>query len=529
MTDTALSPERTSTGIVVAVTLVAVGSYMSQLSITLTPVLVGIGGTLLLTVSLWLVESSPTPVRRFVVSLLSIPVAAGFAVGIFGTALLLTGALFPVETEADISVTLLLIAGNLGVVVGSGLAIFGITLGVTNVIAVDAIREYTKTAFLTAAVTLSAGFLLTIPSIMERGSVESGSVIESLLGQIVSTALAPSEPQLHLASFLIVLFFAAGGLWLLVWRLPLSDLLVGADRQIYQRVMIVASLPRLVAAGAAALTPPALLVEVLLSPPAVQAQIGELLFGVIQTITLASWLRTLLVGVAVVSFSIVIVTVGVAQWGRISRRETEAWLAPLAGGFVVTAVAMVFADSAFEWVVDESARQLPPELAAEFLNGATTAQQLYGTTSLVVLFIGGFIIVAALIGLFLLGAVQFGYLANEGAGFSIAAAGLFIGAITVSMIGASNWLLLGGVAVSLAVWDIGQFGTRLGREMRAGAGRELAIIRTGVMALVGVAGIGAAVFLNRILSAGTVELAPTTTAALVSLVVGLLAFAIALR
>ncbi len=513
-------PERTAIAVVLALTVVTVGAYLQQLWIGLVTVGIGIVGALALTVSLWIAGAEPSPAERFLVTLLSIPVAAGFAIGLLGTTVVLTGTLFPVETEMDISVTLLQIIGNLLVVLGSGLAVFGVTVGIRTPVAAEPIRVYTKTTVLTASVPLAFGFALLVVAVVERGSIESGTV----LGRIWSATVAPSQASFPVTSFLFLVLVTAGSLWLSIWRAPIDDFGHRWGQTRYRRVKWAQATLRLVAVTAILLTPLAMGVEILLSRTA-----GEGLFSVLQTVALASWLRLLLLVTATGALSFVAATSALKQWCQYSTDGQAPWLAPLAGGFVVTALGVAVADRVFEWAVDETVRHLPPGIAASVLDRTTAAEQLYGSASLVLLVIGGFILLAALIGILLLAAVYFGYLRTDGAGFSIAATGLFIGAIAAAMIGSPVWLVLGGIVSSIAVWDIGQFGTRLGREMGADASRELAVMHTGVIGAVGLIGVGAAGFVHLFFASRSVEFAPTTTAAVVSLVVGLLAFAIALR
>jgi hypothetical protein len=90
--------------------------------------------------------------------------------------------------------------------------------------------------------------------------------------------------------------------------------------------------------------------------------------------------------------------------------------------------------------------------------------------------------------------------------------------------------VFGGIVASLLVWDAGQFGTVLGREVGQGANtRSTELVHAGATALVGVAGTVLAVVAVGQFQGGLGSDSSLTIVALVALVVGVTAFAAAIR
>ncbi|MEF8821297.1 MAG: hypothetical protein V5A52_03400 [Halovenus sp.] len=524
-------PPKTSSALVGVLALFAVVLFLREVPVRATA-LIGFLGAVSLTASLWLVDTETELAGRLVVSLLTIPVAAGFIVGIFGTTLLLIGSFFPVETVSDVSVATLIVLGNLGVVVGTGVAIFGVTLGMKNVIAPTALTAYTRTAVATALVPLVTGSLLVTSIALREGSPAGVDLLfESQIDGIWTALVSPGGRQLHLASFLLIAGAAAGICWLLLRRFPFESLVgSGGDdgRQIRQRATKLGP-PRRVGLAFGGLTVGVLLAELLLSPAEIQSLVTVPLYDLVQVVTTADWLRLLLLGTTTVGAIWLGLSVLLEELPANRQTDRSVLLAPLVVGSLWTLLAAAVSESVYTWLVTEIASQLPSRPAAEMLTVSGSIETVYGSTPLIVLLSGIFLGVSAAIGVLLLGGVRSGYLAAAGTGFSVACAGFCLAAISASIVSAPSWLVLGGIAVGLAVWDIGHFGTTVGHEVGEGATGQLVAVRASTTLLVGVAGVALAVGLQRWLAADGFDASPRTTLALVLLVTSLVAFANALR
>ena len=516
-------PPKTSIVLVGVLALLAIGRFLREITVHGTA-LVGFLGAVSLTASLWLVDTETELAGRLVVSLLTIPVAAGFVVGILGTTLVLIGSFFPVESVSDVSVATLIVVGNLGVVVGTGIAIFGVTLGVKNVVARRALTTYTRIAVATALVPLATGTVLVTAVALREGTPPNVALLfESQIEQAWTALVSPGGSQLHLASFLLTAGAASGVCWLLLRRFPFESLVSGGRGR--QQATALGP-PRRVGVTVGVVTTGAFLAEILLSPAEIQSLITPSLFDLVQLVTTADWVRLLLLGTTAVGT--VWLGLSVLLEELPGTRETTL-RAPLAVGTLWTVLVSVASDPVFEWLLTEISNQLPPEPAAEMLAVSGSIETVYGSTPLIVLLSGLFLGVPVAIGVLLLAWVKGGYLAASGTGFSVACGGLCLTAISASIVSAPTWLVFAGIAVALAIWDIGHFGTTVGHEVGAGATGQLVAIRASTTLLVGLAGVALATGLQRWLAADGFDASPRTTLALVLLVTSLVAFANALR
>lgn len=523
-------PSRRSTTVLTVLSLLAATLFFREVVTLTSLILAGLGGIACLAVSLHLLEGQPNPGSRLATSLLTIPIAIGFTVGIVGTGLVLVGTYFPVSTGAEISTAVLLISGNIGVVIGGTLAVFGVILGGYTIVSTTALGEFTKTTLVTAIVPLTVGFgLVTNVTLFERGSGAEESLFGEFAHAITAALFSPTGPDLHLASFFTTLTIAAGALWLLLSRLPVTDLTTRSpalSEDAVTRWLGVLPAVTIVAALGAAVGFSA---ETVLSPTELRSILGPTLYTGIQAVTTATPLRVALFGIALLAIGLATVTVllrTVSGKTALSRLE---WTGPIAGGLFITITAAALADRIFAAVVDETASRLPEMVATDFLDLSGTIAQIYGETIVAVLLAGILVGLTAWIGLLFWVGVYLEYLSKEGMGYSIAGFGLIVAAVSANTIGASRWLVIGGVASSMVVFMLGGFSTTVGRELGRSGSPTLEYVRIAAVFIVGLAAVLVAVTLESTLSGVNFELAPRTTVALLSFTVGLLSFVIALR
>lgn len=525
------SPSRTSSIIAAGLTSAVCLLFLREIPELLVPALVGIAGVICLILSLETLDSRSTTASKLLTSLLTVPVAVGFVVGTGGTTLLLVGTYFPVSSGAEISVATLTIIGYLGVVIGTTLALLGIALGTFTPLATDPLREYTKLAFTSAIVPLLIGFtLVTNVTLFNRGSGAEETIFGDVLQRIWIPIVSPAEPELHLASFLMTVGAAAVALWLLVDRAPITELQTTYDGTLSpEQLTTLLALPKWLTIGAVSLVPPTVVLEIRVSPAELEATIGPSLYSFIQTLTTAGWLRIALLFLTVITLAWVLVSYAARDSDAESMLYTSDWTVPLLGGVLVTIAAAVIADSIYERAVDETATRLPEIVAGDFLEVANAISDIYGETTIVILLTGILVGLTAWLGLVLWAGVYTNYLADEGAGYSLACAGLLLATVSLSINGGPLWLVFTGVAVSIAVLDIGHFGTRLGREIGPGRTHSLDMSHAGVTLAIGVLAIIVAMAMHSLFSEQLFEATPTTTLALVFLVTGLVSFAAAIR
>ena len=525
-------PTATSVAIVLVATVVAVMALLWQVDDVLLPVALGVVGALLFALSCQLLaHDSLGPLTRPVVSLLTLPVALGLFGSSAAVALVLAASLFPVESGALVSTTALFIAGHVGVVFGSVLAALGLALGARYVVDVATLDRYAVTTFLTGLVPGGVGLALVIAA----GASSEGGVLSAVsdglaLGWVWLTAA--DSTGLDLAGFLFVLALATTSVLAAVVVLPVTELLsdTADGGTTEQRVSTLLSWLTW-GAGVVILAHLVVLwLELSHTESELLALFGSTPYGVLETVATASALRGALLGLALVGLTGTAVGLAVRSLARQSVESITQVAGPLAGGLFVTLVAALVAQPVYETLLETVLESLPPVTADEVDAMAVEAAAIYGEETFAIVL--AFALVAAtlwfVVSLRL--ALSAGYLSAKTPGYSLASAGVFVGVVAAGTLGASAWLVFGGVLCSLLVWDVGRYGTTLGREIGTAAEtRGLELVHAGATLFVGVLGVLAAVVLvTRVETVFTVP-APTTSVALFALATGLVSFVLALR
>jgi len=531
-------PTGTSTRIVTAVTLATVAALLWTAPAMGRPVVVGVAGAGCLTLALWLLRTGEADtVTAAIVGLLVVPSAVGFLGSGVAAGLLVTSRVFPVPSTEFVSVGILQVAGNVGVFLGCVLAVMGLALGARNVLDPETMEQFVGAGLLTGVVPTVVTVLYVVRGVLTSGG---GGVTPDLhLGALLSVALAPGTPGLHLAEFLLVVAAAAALLAAALRVLPVGELLAdtGGGEATDGRVARVFYLLAGVAAVTAFLGLVFVPLELVLSPDGVRSLLGAGPYGAIRAVTTAGLLRLFLTAIALVALlglaaGLAARTVARDDGGLPGSEDGSVpnRTGPVVAGVLVTVVAIAVASSAFETVVEGTADQLPEPVAIQLRTRATEAAAVYGEATFTVLL--ATMLIAAIVGLAL--ALRFalatGYLRPETAGYSLASAGLFVGVVSAATIDAPAPLVFGGIVASLLVWDAGQFGTVLGREVGRDANtRSTELVHAGATILVGVVGTALAVVAVGQFQGGLGSDSPVTVVALVALVVGLTAFAAAIR
>jgi hypothetical protein len=537
-TDTSDSwtPTRTSTAIALAVSLGAVALLLQQVRPVAWPALIGSAGAVAFAASLWLAGRDRwSGASAFAVSLLTLPVAAGIIVGTVGTVLLLVSAFFPVQTTAQLSVRSLLLLAHVGVVAGAVFAVFGVALGVRNVVDADVLERQYWVTIKTGVVPAAAGMTMVLGTFLVRSEgVTPGNerAFDSLVDGLLSWLLAPGGNAIHLATFLLLVAVAAAGVRAAIRALPIAELLadtgtgetserrVATVRDALAMIMIIAGLGGVLAFTLELAVPPARLRQVL----------GVAILRPVYAISTASGLRVLLVGLIALSVPTVLAVILLRRVARGSARSALRRVAPLAGGTVLTAAGVVFAPPLLAGLVSWIERKLPDVFAELFRTTADATIQFYGAPAIVVLMIGALVALTAAVVILFRFALYLGYLSSETAGYSLASGGLFAAAAFAGVIEAPTWLVFTGLVASLLVWDMGRYGTRLGREIgRRAPTRNAELVHAGGTLAVGILGAVAAVAVRNALTGWSVSSDPAATGALVGVLAGIVLLVTALR
>lgn len=530
-------PTRTSRRIVAAVTLAVIGLLLAAVPKMVGPTLIGVVGAGCLTGSVWLVgQNSRDSLTTFVASVLVVPAAVGLIGAAVVATLLVTGNQFPVPDARFVSVSTLIVLGNVGVTVGCVLAVLGVALGTHNVLDDETLTDFVSVGVLTGLVPMGATTLYTLRAFLSDSAPGEPRTPDLHL----STVLSPGTTHLHLADFLLVCATAAGLLAAAIRVLPVAELLGDTGGGETQSEGVRKSYYGLVGVTAvtAFLGLVLLPLELLLDPERFRSFLGDGFFEFVRGVTTAGPLRVVLLLVAGASV-LGLIGGGVARlvssddrWAT-SPGEEESTLnrtGPLVASAIITFVAVAVAESVFETVVDGTASRLPDVLAADLQEAAAQSASVYGEATFAVLLTTVLIAATVALALGLRIAITVGYLSGETTGYSLASAGLFVGVAFAATIEVSHWLVFGGVAASLLVWDAGRFGTVLGKEIGSVAEtRSTTFVHTGATALVGVVGVLIAAGARSQFQGGIVQESPVTIVALLAVVIGTLSFAAALR
>lgn len=526
------TPAKTSAAIAVLGTVAVVVGLLSQVDDILGPVLLGAVGAVLFGVSCWLLSRERfETVARPLVSVLTLPVA----LGLFGSSgvvsLVLASSLFPVASSDLFSTTALTIAAHIGVVFGCTVAVLGLALGSLNVVTATTLRRYSATTFVTALVPGLAAAGLVAEAALFRAQSPLSTFVD-MLSLLWAWLTAGDAVGLELTGFLFVVGAAVAGVLAAVVVLPVRELLEDSGREQTTDLDVGRLQTRLtLAAGVlVVLQLLALGLELVYAPDGLDSLLGPTLYSVLYGLASARIVRFALLVVALMA----VTAAGLAALTRqVARRSLESrarTVGPLVGGVVVTAVTVVVAEPVYETVLSLILESSPRSTAASVERTSAELTAVYGVETFAIAL--GFVLVAGTLWFVLLLRLSlfFSYLSDTSPGYSLAGAGLFLGVVAAGTLAVPLWLVFGGILVSLLVWDVGRFGTTLGREVGGTtATRDTELVHAGGTVLVGLFGaLAGRLLLTQTDSLWTIP-AGQTSVALLALAVGLVSFAIALR
>lgn len=518
-------PAAASTAIATAGTVLVVAALLWQVDDVLWPVALGAVGAVLFALSCWLL-SRERSLSRPLASVLTLPVA----LGLFGSAgsvgLVLASRLFPVLDGSLFSSTVLLIAGHVGVVFGSVLALLGATLGARTVVTPAALERYGRTTFLTALVPGLFCVAVVVAVVVVQGRGPLTAALDAA-GLVWGWMTAADPAGFALAGLLFTAALAVTSVLAAVVVLPVAELDEGPDAR--RRVNALISRLTRVAAAVIVLHLVALGLELGHTEAELAGLFGPL-YGLFDFLATARPLRFALLGVAFVALGLTALGWTARSLARQADRGLTRTAGPFVGGAAITLLAVLVADRVYGALLALVLESLPPSTEADVSSMATEATALYGEELFVALLAFALVAATLCFVVVLRVALAVGSLSADAPGFSLAAAGLLLAVVAAATVGAPTWLVLGGVVCSLLVWDAGRFGATLGRELGPRAEmRDTELVHAGATVGVGLLGaVAASVLVSQAARVWTLP-PPTTAVALLSLAAGLVCFAIALR
>lgn len=526
--DPTFSPTRTSTALAAMVAVLTTGALVWRFSLVLAPAAAGVAGAVCLAAGVALVGSDRWETPGVVLaSVLSVAAGAGVLVGTLGTVLALVGAFFPAESVGAIPVRSIHIVARVGVVWGCLLVALGVTLGVRNVADGESLPTYFGLAIRTGLVPLAVGSVLVAGTLLTQSPLDPVAPAATLLGALLS----PAGLRTHLGSLLLLVAAATLALRRAVAALPVAEFLAdrGSARTEMAHVERFLSRLDLLAGGAGLAMGLAFLLEAVF-PLALRRTLGPGPYRVLVAVSTASALRLVLTGLVVVSAVIVVVVAGLRTVARGSPGGFVRRVGPYLGGGLVTALALAAGRPVLDALLAQMAAILPGRFEAIFSQVAGSVVAFYGPGTIVVGLVAllAWLTAAALFALGLL--LLLGYLTETSIGYSLASIGLFGAAAFAGAAGVDPWLAFVGLAAALFVWDVGRYGTVLGREVgRHSSTRGVELVHAGGTFAVGVGGILAALGLRAVLEADIVGPSTPTALALVGAFAAVVALVAALR
>ena len=226
---------RVAGALVVVVTVAAVALFLREFPEMLGPAALGSAGSVLLAVVLGLSRGPDRSLTGLGASLLVTPAAVTVAGGVVVATVLLVEEIFPVEEEALLSVGWLLIVGNVGIVVGCVLAVFGLALSRRNLVAGNGLEQGMRTTITSGAVLILTALLFlliagTTDTTADDAVVAPVADLVRLLGTPVAAVVpARFEVPVVLAALTVTATLFVGRLerWLTATRSHTAGALAG--------------------------------------------------------------------------------------------------------------------------------------------------------------------------------------------------------------------------------------------------------------------------------------------------------------
>jgi len=436
-----------------------------------------VAGAAVLAVLLWLLASERWRVAGAALTGVVLP-----AVG--GAVLAGVGYTFTSQVRRSVPV------GAVFLVLGATVAVFGATALVRDVLDRETLVECLRAGFRTTVV---VGAAMTLAALLRFDSV--GRPVGDPIGVLVDP-----NATLPLASFLVLLGGALYGTRAAIHALPAETVLDGALTPETRAALV--ALDRALSRAALPFgltTLPVVVLELGQSNPYAWLPAG--LVEALGVVVGFGPLRAVLALFTVVAVVALALSRFLQSTSRRSESETLAAVVPYGSGLVLSVCAIRFHGPFLSALTGRIERQLPVQLVVPFREVRTEALSAYGGELLALVVVTSLLVVSlAMVALAVL-SVTFGLGDSPAPGASVAAAGLFTTAVFATVLGVSLLLALVGVLASLLVWDVGEFGGTLGRELGSQAEPvRTELVHGGGTLLVGVGAVGVALGLDRLLT-----------------------------
>ncbi|QLH84542.1 DUF7519 family protein [Halosimplex pelagicum] len=528
------APTRASAAVVLVVSLAAAVALIGAAGPTFS-VVVAVAHGAVFAASLWLVDRERwRGAATAAAGVLALGVGASFAVAVGYAFLDLLAAAYPVQAVSQIRPRGLRIVSATAVVLGGTLALVGGFATVSGRLRSETVWAYAKLAVKTFVVPLVAAALMLLTALLARfGGPSEAPVVAPLVervGGAVGAVVAPVPGRTHLLAFALLVAAASLTVARGVDALPVAELSTPRtdDRVEAAADAVVRGARRVLVVTAFAL--PVTLVEFVLPPSDLRSLVTPGVYGVLAAVTASHALRALLLATALVAGGTV-----AAVWllGRLARgraADAAVTVTPFLGGGAVVALAVALHGVVLAPTLSFVADALPGGFETSFTRQTGAVVDFYGSLPVVTTLAAVLVGMTAALSLALALVASTGALPESAPGPALAAAGIFVAAAFATGAGVGAPLVLGGVVASFVVWDAGEYGATLGREVGTAADTLAPeSVHVGATLAVGVGGAALAAAVHRVAANATIADVTTVPFALAVVVAGLLLLVAALR
>ncbi|WP_436932769.1 DUF7519 family protein [Halosimplex halobium] len=527
-------PTRASAAVVLVVTLAAAVALMGRVAPTL-PAVVAVAHAAAVAASLWLVDRDRwRGTATAAAGVLALGVGASFAVAVGYTFLALLAAAYPVPEVAQIRPRGLRVASATVVVLGGTLALVGGFATAAGRLRPETVRAYAKLAVKTFVVPLVVAALMLLTTLLARlGGAGEAPVFAPLaerLAGAVGAVVAPVPGRTHLLTFAALVAAASLAVARGVDALPVDELSTPRtdDRVEAATDAVVRAARRTLVVTAFAL--PVTLVEVVLAPADLRSLLSPGVYGLLAAVTASHGLRALLLATVLVAGGTAAVVWLLGRLARTDAVDAVVALTPFVGGGAVVALAVAVHGVVLAPTLSFVADALPGGFETVFVRQSDAVVAFYGSLPVVTTLAAVLVGMTAALSLALAVVASTGALPESAPGPALAAAGIFVAAAFAPGADAGPPLVLGGVVAAFVVWDAGEYGAVLGREVGRGADTLAPeSVHVGATLAVGVGAAGFAAVAHRVAANATIADVTTVPFALAVVVAGLLLLVVALR
>lgn len=466
---------------------------------------------------------------------LALVVGAGVAVAVGSVALGHLSTSYPVQSFDQVRIAGLSVLSATIVALGATVATLGGVASIGRLLRGETAEAYADLAVKTFLVPLTVSALLLVPTLL-AGSTAPEPTLADLFAAALGLPVAlldllafPAGDGTHLLTFAALVVAAAGGLDRALDAAPVSELSTGpSGERTGAALERVRRRLRVLAVVAAAVVPVAL-VELALAQSALANALGPV-YAPLAAVTNATALRLPMVALLVVSLAVWTVSELLGRTVRTNARDLAGALAPFLGGVAVVCLAVAVQGVVLDPALTAVSAGLPGEFGTAFERQSTALVENAGAVAVALAVTAGLVGLTVVLAVAVTLATQVGVLDDRATAPALAAVGLFVASGFGPGAGVGAPLVLAGLVGSFLVWDAGEYGITVAREVgRAGHTYRPELAHIGGTLAVGAAAAVLAWGLADVAVGAAFGSLPTLRLAFVALLAGIVLLVASLR